>query len=315
MIRLTVSVPGGNEASYALAGPQVSIGRGSRNALVVPHPTVSNRHASLEQRQAGWVLTDLGSTNGTCVDGQPLAPHSPMLLPSQARLQLGDVDVAFVEMADMADLPLDMTPPSDLSGTRLDVFEAQRSRKAGAWHRLSERIIEHVRARFAHEVMPAPLDLDDFISEVLLAVLRDISGFRDRGPGAFWGWLQRLAENRLHDLRRFYRRQRRSTAASVEPPDLDGLADPAALSATVYLRGRELEAVEREGVAGLPEAAREVYLLRRVEGREFADICTMLGRVSETAVRSQWKRAREHVREHLQRHADALAVRLPDWRD
>ncbi|MFI9585721.1 FHA domain-containing protein [Streptomyces sp. NPDC052236] len=46
------------------------IGRDPANGLRLSHDTVSRLHAELSQRGALWVLRDLGSTNGTTVNGQ-----------------------------------------------------------------------------------------------------------------------------------------------------------------------------------------------------------------------------------------------------
>lgn len=43
----------------------VSIGRDAQNTIVVDSDSVSRRHAVLEVSKSGWVLRDLGSTNGT----------------------------------------------------------------------------------------------------------------------------------------------------------------------------------------------------------------------------------------------------------
>jgi FHA domain/Domain of unknown function (DUF1707) len=48
------------------------IGRSPDCDLVLSHPTISRRHAQLRPRQQGWELLDLGSTNGTRVNGWPL---------------------------------------------------------------------------------------------------------------------------------------------------------------------------------------------------------------------------------------------------
>lgn len=45
------------------------IGRRAGCDLVIPDPGVSRRHAWLEYKQGGFLLTDLGSTNGTFVNG------------------------------------------------------------------------------------------------------------------------------------------------------------------------------------------------------------------------------------------------------
>ncbi|MEU6891004.1 DUF1707 and FHA domain-containing protein [Streptomyces sp. NPDC046557] len=46
------------------------IGRDPGNGLRLSHETVSRAHAELALRDGVWVLTDLGSTNGTTVNGR-----------------------------------------------------------------------------------------------------------------------------------------------------------------------------------------------------------------------------------------------------
>lgn len=38
--------------------------------IVLEHPTVSRRHVQLHHRDGAWVLQDLGSTNGTAINGE-----------------------------------------------------------------------------------------------------------------------------------------------------------------------------------------------------------------------------------------------------
>ncbi|MDF6018071.1 DUF1707 and FHA domain-containing protein [Streptomyces sp. JH34] len=52
-------------------GPHpLSIGRDPGNGLRLSHETVSRTHAELIAHGSRWILHDLGSTNGTCVNGQ-----------------------------------------------------------------------------------------------------------------------------------------------------------------------------------------------------------------------------------------------------
>ncbi|MEV2242945.1 DUF1707 and FHA domain-containing protein [Streptomyces sp. NPDC049970] len=46
------------------------IGRDPGNGLRLSHETVSRLHAELSAHGSRWILRDLGSTNGTCVNGQ-----------------------------------------------------------------------------------------------------------------------------------------------------------------------------------------------------------------------------------------------------
>jgi putative methionine-R-sulfoxide reductase with GAF domain len=52
-------------------GETLEIGRDSRCGLVLEDPRVSKRHARLGWTGSGWVLEDLGSKNGTTVNGLP----------------------------------------------------------------------------------------------------------------------------------------------------------------------------------------------------------------------------------------------------
>ena len=54
--------------------------------------TVSNTHARLELRHDTWYVTDLGSTNGTKVNGQKVR-EAP--LPSDTTITIGRTDLVF----------------------------------------------------------------------------------------------------------------------------------------------------------------------------------------------------------------------------
>jgi hypothetical protein len=56
---------------------------------------VSRRHARITRGQGGYFVTDLGSSNGTTVDGQPLTPHRAYRLRNGDRIQVGLVVIEF----------------------------------------------------------------------------------------------------------------------------------------------------------------------------------------------------------------------------
>ncbi|MEM9189644.1 MAG: FHA domain-containing protein [Myxococcota bacterium] len=63
----------GDALSNALQSdkPVITIGREPGNDLVIPHPTISARHATLTRGQDGTVqIQDLGSSNGSYINGQ-----------------------------------------------------------------------------------------------------------------------------------------------------------------------------------------------------------------------------------------------------
>jgi pSer/pThr/pTyr-binding forkhead associated (FHA) protein len=70
--RLTVVAPGQSGLVAGKAFPlaqQNDVGRGLENAIALNDNFLSTRHATLELRGDQWVLEDLGSTNGTYVNG------------------------------------------------------------------------------------------------------------------------------------------------------------------------------------------------------------------------------------------------------
>src|SRR5512147_592856 len=75
-------------AAFTLEGDQLTIGRDSTNEIVINDAEVSRRHARLTFQGGKYVLEDLGSTNGTFVNGQRLA--GPRVLKPGEVVQFGE---------------------------------------------------------------------------------------------------------------------------------------------------------------------------------------------------------------------------------
>jgi len=80
--------------------PIVNIGRADYNDLVVSDESVSSQHAKLTRREGLWILTDLGSTNGTMVDGERIQEDTP--LAPGCFVRFGDVQLVFEPTDDSA---------------------------------------------------------------------------------------------------------------------------------------------------------------------------------------------------------------------
>ncbi len=61
-----------------LRGGRMTIGRDPSNDIVLDDPTASRRHAVLEELPAGWWVSDVGSLNGTWVNGQLVEGERPL---------------------------------------------------------------------------------------------------------------------------------------------------------------------------------------------------------------------------------------------
>ena len=77
-----------------LAGERMTIGRSRECELVVDDPNVSRRHAEVRKTIEGWMVVDLGSTNGVKVNGKRV--HEEVLRPGDT-ITLGLVDLEFGE--------------------------------------------------------------------------------------------------------------------------------------------------------------------------------------------------------------------------
>jgi hypothetical protein len=86
---LVVDDPAGSPLGDTDVDGRVELGRDPACEVVVDHPGVSWRHAALapDPSGGGWTVTDLGSTNGTTVDGSRVTGPTP--LPPGSVLALG----------------------------------------------------------------------------------------------------------------------------------------------------------------------------------------------------------------------------------
>ncbi len=75
-------------ASFILEGDQLTIGRDATNEITINDAEISRRHARLTFQGGKYVLEDLGSTNGTFVNGQRLA--GPRVLKAGEVVQFGE---------------------------------------------------------------------------------------------------------------------------------------------------------------------------------------------------------------------------------
>ncbi|KUI09202.1 peptide-binding protein [Mycobacterium lehmannii] len=125
---LEISRPSGREL-VPLSGQRVTLGKASTNAVSLEHDeTVSRLHAVLENLGFAWSIRDLGSRNGTYLNGERISAER--VLRSGDEVRLGKSRLVFWEVRDSGDGKLDeetvtaqaVEPPPRLTRRELDVL-------------------------------------------------------------------------------------------------------------------------------------------------------------------------------------------------
>ena len=92
--RLTV-ISGVNQGQEFRLQGRTRLGRAQDNEIILDDPKVSRHHAVFNLETEGWVITDLGSANGTFVNGQRI--EEPYRLQNGDRISVGDVELGYAE--------------------------------------------------------------------------------------------------------------------------------------------------------------------------------------------------------------------------
>jgi len=81
--------------AFQLSAPSVVVGRDPEADVSLSEPTVSWRHARLTAHGAAWTIADLGSTNGTRVNGERIEPEREIPIDPGAEVRFGEITVRF----------------------------------------------------------------------------------------------------------------------------------------------------------------------------------------------------------------------------
>jgi RNA polymerase sigma-70 factor (ECF subfamily) len=158
--------------------------------------------------------------------------------------------------------------------------------------RYQERVRGIVRVRLGAQLR-AQLESGDVLQQVLLDAFRSLDRFEPRDEAAFLAWLATIAENRIRDAADYHGSEKRDGAravpldagpaddASIGPaPPVDGAPGPAEAAARSEQRRRH-----EDCLAELPEADREVVVLRDYIGLPWKDVAERVGAPSPDAAR------------------------------
>lgn len=128
---LVVTRPGGPEF-VALSEPGLSMGRAAHNDVTLEDESVSRLHAVLEARAGGWSIRDLGSRNGTFVNGERIVGERA--LRDRDEIRVGSARLAFRPdpETDVYSETLSADPAPELTRRERDVLLALFQTQGGA---------------------------------------------------------------------------------------------------------------------------------------------------------------------------------------
>ena len=94
------------KASSDSFADKILVGRTETNDIPIPHLTVSKHHAFFQSDQEAnrYSITDTGSTNGTKLNAQPIAPKEARYLADGDQLAFGDVCFTYYTPEGLYDL-------------------------------------------------------------------------------------------------------------------------------------------------------------------------------------------------------------------
>ncbi|HTQ25615.1 MAG TPA: FHA domain-containing protein, partial [Candidatus Binataceae bacterium] len=97
MLRL-IALGAASPQMCELGRRRITVGAAADNDLILKESTASRRHAALERRWGRWRVVDLGSTNGTYLNGRRVTGPTPVERGDE--LRFGDARFACVAPGD-----------------------------------------------------------------------------------------------------------------------------------------------------------------------------------------------------------------------
>ena len=85
MLEITLEMKDTILETFKIDKQEITIGRNSANDITIDNLAVSDRHARIVRDKTGYYIEDLGSTNGTFVDGRKISrigigPHQEITI-------------------------------------------------------------------------------------------------------------------------------------------------------------------------------------------------------------------------------------------
>ena len=197
-------------------------------------------------------------------------------------------------------------------------FEAECIRRilAGEKHLFHELIRPCERSIYflLLSLLKNETDVEDVAQETVIKVYQNLDKFR--GDAQFRTWVLSIARNEgLGRLRKIG--SRREDSLDAQTDESSGDYTPAILTSwreipTEALEQKELGAILRKAIEGLPEIYRNIVLLRDIEEMDIRQTAAVLG-ISEAAVKVRLHRARALLQRNLAPQLKGYAPKRKGW--
>ncbi|MEO7803191.1 MAG: FHA domain-containing protein [Actinomycetota bacterium] len=108
---------------FTLVGQKLTLGKSADNDICVNDPAMSHLHAALEHYGSGWAIKDLGSKNGTHVNGEAIVTERRLRAGDEVRI--GNTILIFrTDSVANATATQGVEPPPDLTRREREVLIA-----------------------------------------------------------------------------------------------------------------------------------------------------------------------------------------------
>jgi murein DD-endopeptidase MepM/ murein hydrolase activator NlpD len=121
MIEIWIEQSGRELLRQILADGQYVLGRDRDNEITVKNPNISRRHLGLDITGDKVTVRDLGSTNGTRLDGRMLSPNRAESWSLHRQIEIGDLILSYRPAApyDRSDGEIDLAPERETAASSL----------------------------------------------------------------------------------------------------------------------------------------------------------------------------------------------------
>ena len=147
--------------------------------------------------------------------------------------------------------------------------------------------------RFCRNNLPATIDAEDVVQDVLLTAWQKLPGLDDRSR--FRAWMYTIARNRCREV---IRTAGRRATDPVSPEEVAVKIDSRQDPARAHARDAAMVAL-RKSVAGLSDSQRRIWVMAQIDGLGYAEIAD-IEELPLSTVRGRLARARATIAKEME---------------